>query len=439
MQSYVSDVGTERLPDGSYHYPIVVWTVPRQTGKTTGLRAIGTHRCLVCGRDVYYTAQTGKDARKRWEDLVKILRADPKWNSRIKVSLRGGSEAVTFPGGAAFNVFAPTPESLHSYTPPCVFIDEAFALAPGAGELLMGAISPGQLTIADKQIWIVSTMGTAESTFLHNWIDRARDSEPGVAIFDWGATDLQDPFNLDHIAAFHPGVGFNFNGKVLAPADVLAESTKNSQAEYVRAYANRSTPTTSNLVPLDKWTRLRAMGDQEHKAPAGCVLTFDVGADREGSALVATWNVDGVAHVQVIAAAPSVRWLVDAVEGAAHKLRPREIAAAENGPVLEVTAQLRARGHEIRSVTEREFAAATGGLLTRIDEGTLRHDGNAEGTDVLARSVTGIVTRAGAVDGVAISRRHSVGDTSAAVAAAVGVHVATVLPETRPFVVFAAS
>jgi len=169
------------------------------------------------------------------------------------------------------------------------------------------------------------------------------------------------------------------------------------------------------------------------------VLTFDVGADREGSALVATWNDAGTARAQVIAAAPGVRWLVDAVEGASDQLRPVTVAAAENGPVLEVTAQLRARGHDIRSVTEREYAAATGGLLTRIDEGTLRHDGNAEGTDVLTRSVIGIVTRAGAVDGVAISRRHSVGDTSAAVALAIGVHVATVIPETKPFVVFAAS
>jgi hypothetical protein len=53
--------------------------------------------------------------------------------------------------------------------------------------------------------------------------------------------------------------------------------------------------------------------------------------------------------------------------------------------------------------------------------------------------VTGIVTRAGAVDGVAISRRHSVGDTSAAVALAVGIHVATIQPETKPFTVFSAA
>jgi hypothetical protein len=370
-------------------------------------------------------------------DLVKTLREKPMFASRIDVALRGGSEAVTFPGGASFGVFAPTPESLHGYTPPTVLIDEAFALAPGAGELLMGAISPGQVTIVDKQIWIVSTMGTAESTFLHEWIDKAIAGEPRVAIFDWGARDDQDPFSLDDIAAFHPGVGFNFNGKVLTPHDVLAESTWNSRAEYERAFANRRTVTASHLIPLDSWTRLRA--GRPLDAPSGCVLTYDVGADRQGSTLLASWldPETGKVAVTVLAAAAGVAWLADAVEGAIGLLRPRQVSAAENGPVLEVTATLRSRGVDVTPISEREFATASGGFLTRIDEATIMHDGTGDGADVLSRSVTGLVTRAGAVDGIAFSRRHSVGDSSAGIAAALGAHAAGHVPETKPFVVFA--
>jgi hypothetical protein len=437
MQSYVADVGTERRPDGSYEHEVVVWTVPRQTGKTTGLRGIGTHRSFARGRDVFYTAQTGKHARARWLELVQLIQQAPAFGDTFDLTLRGGSECIDFRTGAGFHAFAPTEDSLHSYTPPCVMIDEAWKLAPGTGELIIGAAEPGQLTLVDSQIWIVSTAGTAASTFLHDWIDRAIGGEPRVAVFDWGARDDQDPYDLDDIAAFHPGIGFDFNGKTLRPEDVLKASSKLSRAEYERAYGNRRTVTASHLIPIETWVRLRAMSDETHEPPPGCTLTYDVGADREGSSLLATWLDDGVARVQVQATAPGVRWLTEAVVRYAGKLRPREIAAAENGPVLEVTAQVRARGIDVRTITEREFAASTGGLLTRIDEGTLRHDGNAEGTDALSRSVTGIVTRAGAVDGVAISRRHSVGDTSAAVAAAVGVHVATVQPETKPFTVFA--
>lgn len=173
---------------------MVVVSVPRQTGKTTLLRAVGAHSCLVCGRDVFYTAQTGKDARERWLDLVKILRVNDALADRVKIGLRGGSEQVVFTDtGAAFRVFAPTPESLHGYTPPKVMIDEAFAQTGMSGELLMGAIGPAQITIRDRQIWIVSTAGTAESTFLHDWIDRGVEGTPRVAAFVWGARDDQNP------------------------------------------------------------------------------------------------------------------------------------------------------------------------------------------------------------------------------------------------------
>lgn len=255
-QQYVADVAGERRPDGSYEYQFVVVSVPRQCGKTTLLRAVGTHSALVLGRDVFYTAQTGKDARERWSDLVKILQVHPALGPRVDIKLRGGSEQAVFPGGAAFRCFAPTPESLHGYTPPKVMIDEAFAQTGPSGELLMGAIGPAQITITDRQLWIVSTAGTAESTFLHDWIDRAIDGAPRVAVFDWGATDDQDPFKLEDIAAFHPGIGQLLNGHVLTPADVLEQADRNSRAEYERAYANRRTLTTSHLIPFETWGAL---------------------------------------------------------------------------------------------------------------------------------------------------------------------------------------
>lgn len=115
-QAHVADVASERRADGSYEYQVVVVSVPRQTGKTTLLRAAGVHRCLL-GRDVFYTAQTGKDARARWMDLVKVLRINAALRDRVKIRLRGGSEHVEFGSGAVFQVFAPTPESLHGYTP----------------------------------------------------------------------------------------------------------------------------------------------------------------------------------------------------------------------------------------------------------------------------------------------------------------------------------
>lgn len=422
-QQLVADVAGERRPDGSYEYQVVVVTVPRQCGKTTLLRAVGTQRCLVNGRDFFYTAQTGKDARERWYDLVKILRTNEAFKGRVKESLRGGSEQVTFPGGGSFRVFAPTVESLHGYTPPTVCIDEAFSLSGMAGELLMGAIGPAQFTIMDRQIWIVSTAGTAESAFLHDWIDRGMEGAPRVACFAWGATDDQDPFDLADIAAFHPGVGNRLNGKLLTAADVLAEADRNSRAEYERAFANRRTVTLSHLVPAEAWRALAPRDDagrpvlEPPAADQRPVLAYDVSHDRQAGSIVASWMTPaGVPAVKVVRAQPGTGWMVAALADLAAKLNPAAIVVAGNGPVLEVSQHVQRHGklqHRLRVLTEREFATACGGFLTAIDEAALAHDDD----DHLLRSVVGLVTRPAMSDGVAFSRRHSVGDSSAAIGA----------------------
>lgn len=419
-QRYVADVATERRADGSYEYQVVIVSVPRQTGKTTLLRALGVHRALVRRRDVFYTAQTGKDARARWMDLVKVLRVNPALKEpRTKVRLRGGSEHVEFPGGHVFQCFAPTPESLHGYTPPLVLIDEAFALNALEGELLMGAIGPAQFTVVDKQIWIVSTAGTAESTFLHDWIERGMTGTPRVACFVWGADDTTNPYTADGVASYHPGVGFQLGSKIITVDDVLSEVDKNTKAEYERAYGNRRTLTSAHLIPTDIWRPL-ADGYHPPPPPADLVLTYDVGLDRRTAAITATWTTGEHVHGRLVQAGPGTAWLADAVAQLVDEWRPARVAAVDNGPVLEVTAELLERGYDIETVREREYATACGAFLSRIDHATIHHDGD----EILERSVTGLVTRAAVTDGVAFSRRHSVGDSSPGIALAVGAWIA---------------
>lgn len=423
-QQYTADVAGERRDDGSYEYEVVVVTVPRQTGKTTLIRAVGTQRAL-SGRDVFYTAQTGKDARARWYDLVKILRVNAALRDRIKVALRGGSEHVLFPSGAVFQCFAPTPESLHGYTPPTVMVDEAFSQTGGKGELLMGAIGPAQFTIIDRQIWIVSTAGTAESEWLHGWIEKAMEGVARVALFDWGARDDQNPYALEDIAAFHPGVGFELNGKTLVADDVLAELEKNTRAEYERAFANRRTLTANNLIPAESWRPLKLTHAPAALDYAKCVLSYDVAVDRQSAAIVATWaEPNGDPCSLVLRHAPGTSWLAGAVDELARTGRPRALAAVDNGPVLDITRQLRALGHDPDVLGEREFSAATTAVLTRVDDQSTHWWADTDQAAALfERSVTGLVTRSSTVDGVAFSRRHSVGDSSVGIAYTAGLAV----------------
>jgi len=421
-QQYVADVAGERREDGSFEYQVVIVSVPRQSGKTTLLRAVGAKRALT-GRDVFYTAQTGKDARARWEDLVTAARESPALKDRIKIALRGGSEHVRFPGGGKFQAFAPTPQSLHGYTPPTVMLDEAFAHTAEVGALLMGAIEPAQQTVVDKQLWIVSTAGTAASVFLHDWIDRAMGGMARVALFLWGAADDQDPYDPDDIAAFHPTVGFRINGKLMSAADILAASEKLSAAEYERAYANRRTRTAANLIPPDTFAAIGVPDLAPPSSTSLVTLAYDVDEHQGGAAIVAVWLDDatGKPAGKVVEFRPgSPSWLVDRVGELVSEWRPAgDPVAIGQGPVLDVTAALRRDGYDVDELTEREFSAASTGFLNALTDRQLVVD---EHDEHLAASVTGLTTRASGDGGIAFSRQHSVGLSSAALALVAALH-----------------
>ena len=76
--------------------------------------------------------------------------------------------------------FAPTPTSIHGSTPHLVMIDEAWAFDAARGEDLIAAINPAQITLRDRQLWIVSSQGDAASAFLDSYIDLGRASARAI-------------------------------------------------------------------------------------------------------------------------------------------------------------------------------------------------------------------------------------------------------------------
>ena len=75
-QRQVADVAMELSLDtpGEWQYQMVVVSVPRQSGKTALMRAVAADRLLAYrGHQIQMTAQTGKDARKRWDQICDAL------------------------------------------------------------------------------------------------------------------------------------------------------------------------------------------------------------------------------------------------------------------------------------------------------------------------------------------------------------------------------
>jgi hypothetical protein len=418
-QRYVADVATERDSAGRFHYPIVVVTVPRQSGKTTLMRAIGVERAMAYpNSEVFYTAQTGKDGRERWRDLVKQLRASA-FRSQITVREAAGSERVIFPNGSEFRCFAPLATALHGYTPPLVMLDEAFAHDEARGQELMGAIDPAQITIPHRQLWIVSTAGTSESGFLRRWVDAGRDGKAGVALFEWALPDDADPFDPDALASFHPAVNHRRpDGSFqMTVADLLEAAERNSRAEYERAYCNRWTVVESVLIPAE---RMRELAVEPHVVDAaGVVLSYDVAHDRSAGVILATWreDIDGVSRTcwRIVMAEAGSSWIAPAIKDLRAARAPLAIAADDGGPTREITDQLLRDGVPVKALSAREFSMACGSTLTSIRSGELAHDGS----DLMMGAAAGLRLR-GMSDGIAFSRTQSVGNIAPFVAGAVG-------------------
>lgn len=428
-QHEAARIALARDDAGRYLFRNVVITVPRQSGKTTLLRAIAMQKMMSAAhRGIFYSAQTGKDAGERWRDLVQALHESP-FRDRILVSRSAGRQQVTLPNESFFRAFAPTAESLHGYTPNDVLLDEAFAHDEKTGDALMGAILPAMATVDDSQLFIVSTRGTAESVFLNRWIGAGLNAAEGVALIDYGADDGVDAFDPEQWWNFHPALGYTIGADALEAA---ANSPSMPRSEFERAYANRTTQTLENLIPFDSWDRLKT--DPTKPPSEGLVLSFDVAFDSSAATIVGTWSPSaerwsGLHHQVILERHAGTDWLVPAILKWRNKINPRSIVADDAGAVRGYFDELDRRGVQVERFTVRDLSTAYSRWLQRIETATLSHEDQVD----FWESVANLATRT-TVDGVAPSRRHSAGPVDVAIAAIVGSrHLETLAPpQTQP-------
>lgn len=380
-QRTVADVITELDPanPGAWRYPLVVISVPRQAGKTALLRALLVDR-MMCYRkhEILMTAQTGKDARKRWKQITTALDSKKKKNYFRTYESRGGEELEYLPTGSFIAPFAPTPKSIHGDSLHCVAVDEAWAFDADAGHDLETAIMPTQLTVKDSQLIVVSTKGTTDSAYLNQLIGRGRqavqDPASQMAYFEWSADPhltAEDPYS-DECLAFHPAIGHTQNAekiRALASGDLSAwkRSILNLDAEA----SEQSGP-----VNLAIWDSLAAAEAPEPPAPANVSIAFDIAHDGSAATVAAAWlDHDGATIVRVLYSAPRTDWLPDFLTRVEHSGYAGTFAD-DSGPARTMTADLK-ETVTITALMPREYASACQLFIDRVRQGELIHDAQA--------------------------------------------------------------
>lgn len=299
-QQYAADVAGELLDDGTPAHRLVVLTVPRQSGKTTLLRAVAVTRSLLY-RDhrAWYTAQTRAAARDRWADAVLLLDRCRPLRGQTRVRHAQGSESVTFPAvGSTWRVFAPQPDALHGEALDLVTIDEAWSFDDRRGAELLQAAIPAGSTRPHFQLWLVSTAGDADSTWLKGFVDRGRDGDPSVCYLEWSA----EAPDLDAVIAAHPAVGHTITADAVAAAAAALPP-----GEFERAYGNRWTLSAERVFPPSVWQS--AQTDARPAPGARVAVAVDVAPDRSTASVCVAWMHEGRATVALAAHGAGVAWI----------------------------------------------------------------------------------------------------------------------------------
>ena len=427
-QQQVADVATELNAFGGLRYEIVLVTVPRQSGKTTLVAPVQIDRCVTNpDAKTFYTAQTGKDARSRFNDLVKLVKRSPL-EAMVKVRYSAGDEGLAFPNGATLKIFAPTESAIHGETPPLVTLDEIWEFDEALGDaILEDAILPAQITLGgNRQVWMISTAGTALSTFMRKWVDRGRaqvlaqragelGDYPNLAYFEWSMPDGADPYDPEVLASFHPAVGFT-----ITVEDLLEAAKNTSRAKWLRSFCNVWTEAVNPIMTFEDWDALEGMPAVIPKR-SELAITYEVAPDNETSAVMATWRVGELIYTRVLHSAPGINWLVDLLVKLYTEWKPAVMGADDGGATRVITDELRRRLEDddktkIVTLGAKDFGTACGALLSAAkDTKTLRHDGSRTLRHAIAHLALKRFN-----DAERFSRNDSTGSIAGLIASAVG-------------------
>lgn len=429
-QEHAAAVGAERLPDGRPAYSVVVVSTPRQAGKSTLARAVCVEG-MTARPDarVWSTAQTRNAARDRWQDGARALRRSPVFGAATSLRLANGSESATFTNGATWRPFAPLPDALHGETLTRALIDEAWAFDRVRGTELLQAIIPAGATVPEFQLWIVSAAGTETSEFLADLIgsgETALGTGAGIAAVVWSAdTDEHAPDLIERVIAAHPAVGLT-----IAETTIRDAAATMSPREFLRAFGNRWTATSSVLFPAELVEPGLLPADTRPAAGRVC-LSIDAAPDRGSAALAAAWHDADLGRdvVAVIAHGSGVRWVVELARGATSRYGA-PITLDPIGPTAGIADDLRRAGVPVETMTTRDVTTAAADLLDAVTGGTL----GVVSDPALLAALSVAARRTVGRDAWAFDRRGAAGDISPLIAATHALY-ALRRPAPAPFLV----
>lgn len=382
-------------------------TVPRQSGKTTIFLPRVLHRALFSGnadlpfgaspQNIRYGAQTGSDARKKWQDdWLPVLRKT-RFRHFYRERLTNGHEALIFANGSMQSLLANTGSSGHGGTVDLGLLDEVFAYKDARMEQ---ALLPAMITRPQPQFGMVSTAGTpTDSPYLYGKVldgrdlaQRQADDESlrrGTAYLEFSAPDDADPYDPATWWACMPALGYTVTeAAVRAALDTMLADPKLGLNEFRRAYLNQWVLAMGDpIVPLDAWA---ALANADASRPPFVVLGVDVGPKDSAASIVAVGPMAYGLQSTVLDNGPGTGWLPQRLHDLVEKYakaqgeRPWVIVDGKHCAHLIPEFERVAGFERVRPLGPSEASAACAFWLRMVGKRQVWHRGEPELTSALA-------------------------------------------------------
>lgn len=447
----------ELLEDGTPRFRKAIVLVARQNGKTLFCRLLILYWMFVERVPELVATSTDRGAAKRsWRKVVEMARKIDLLKAALPAKhtvLQIGEEDFFNSYDSHYRFAAPTRRAGRGDTLHRALLDE---LREHKNRDTWDALIPTMNAVAGALAVCISNEGDAESVVLHEEHDAAEqfidtgEGDPRVFLASWSAPAGSEPDDVDALAYANPALGIDgmsIETLLGQAASAMAAGGETLQRFKIEIMCMRIDALNA-AIKWDDWracgvARDLALNLAEHRRQV--VLCFDVAADNTHATLTAAAHVDGVTHVEVIAAwngLESRKNLRAELAGHVARIRPRKVVWFPGGPAAAVADQWPGKrlkypaapgrpGGSVRmeAIRAEDVVRACMGLEEQVSAGHVRHT-----HDPLMDTQVKQAVELKQGDGWRFERRGKL-PIDAIYAAAGAAHEARTLPKIGPLVV----
>lgn len=390
-------------------------------------------------RLVIGTSTIRDTAKESWRAAVTLAESSEWLRDEIdKVRAANGEETLLTTAGCRYRIQASNRRAARGMTVNRLILDE---LREHLTNEAVDAAVPATNAVPDAQIWALTNQGGDDSIVLRAWHAAALayittgHGDRRLGLFEWSAPPGADPTDLRALAQSCPQLGHRMDPEAILGMALRAKAAGGAElASFRTEIMCQQVDRLDPAIDPDRWAACAA--DQpldlaEHRRRVA--LCLEVALDGSHATLAAAAVVDGVTHVEIVAAWGSTATMRHQLPGIVARVKPAAVGWYPTGPTAAIAAEMGERRgadrwpprgvrlEEIRG----EVTATCMGLAEVIGAGQLRHP-----ADPLLDAHVAAAQRAPRGDAWIFARRDS-GPIDAVYAMAGAVHLARTMPPPR--------